>query len=86
MILLPNSVTSCHSKAMNKENGVVVASRGQDCKGFKGIATGNALVLLENGLVKMGFDLLRGIYGRILEKTGLHRLLQHCHSQTGFVP
>jgi len=52
-----NKVTSCHSKAMNKENGVVVASRGQCWRGFDDFATGNAPVLLENGVVLMGFGL-----------------------------
>ena len=42
---------------MNKGNGVVIDSRSQDWKGFQGFATGKALVLLENGVVLMGFGL-----------------------------
>ena len=50
-----NRVTNSHSQAMNKGNGVVIDSRSQDWKGFQGFATGNAQVLMENGLATMGF-------------------------------
>ena len=76
-----NSVISCHSKAMNRGNGVVFGSRAQGWRGFDGFAIGKMYVADGESVVD---DEIRapGVgNGWFCKKTAWHRFRPNCHSR-----